>query len=121
MKDLAEDYRAIWKKDRGLLWWMAVNFLLNLWLFLTPIVNLNSSHPKVWARYSDVSTGYQQSDWWYLISFSIIAVALGIGHTLMSARLFTKRGKDIARLFLGVSVAISIIALRFLMSILGEG
>jgi hypothetical protein len=39
----------------------------------------------------------------------------------MSARLFTKRGKDIARLFLGVSVAITIIALRFLMSILGEG
>lgn len=121
MKDLAEDYKAIWKKDRGLLGWMAVNFLLNLWLFLMPIVNLNSSHPKVWARYSDVSTGYQQSDWWYLISFSIIAVVLGIGHILMSARLFTKRGKDIARLFLGVSIAITIIALRFLMSILGEG
>ncbi len=121
MKDLAEDYKAIWKKDRGLLGWMAVNFLLNLWLFLMPIVNLNSSHPKVWARYSDVSTGYQQSDWWYLISFSIIAVVLGVGHILMSARLFTKRGKDIARLFLGVSMAITIIALRFLMSILGEG
>ena len=111
MKDLAEDYKAIWKKDRGLLGWMAVNFLLNLWLFLMPIVNLNSSHPKVWARYSDVSTGYQQSDWWYLISFSIIAVVLGVGHILMSAR----------RLFLGVSMAITIIALRFLMSILGEG
>ena len=121
MKDLAEDYKAIWKKDRGLLGWMAVNFLLNLWLFLMPIVNLNSSHPKVWARYSDVSTGYQQSDWWYLISFSIIAVVLGVGHILMSARLFTKRGKDIARLFLGVSMAITIIAIRFLMSILGEG
>ena len=121
MKDLAEDYKAIWKKDRGLLWWMIANFLLNLWQFLVPIVNLNSNRPKVRARYSDISSGYQQSDWWYLISFSIIAVAIGVGHTLMSARLFTKRGKDIARLFLGVSVAITIIALRFLMSILGEG
>ncbi len=121
MKELAEDYKAIWKKDRGLLWWMAVNFLLNLWLFLTPIVNLNSSRPKIWARYSDISNGYEQSDWWYLISFSIIAVALGVGHTLLCARLFTKRGKDIARLFLGVSMVITIIALRFLMSILGEG
>lgn len=121
MKELADDYRAIWKKDRSLLWWMAVNFLLNVWLFLLPIINFDPARPKIWARYSDISSGYEQSDWWYLFSFSLIALALGVGHTVVSARLFTKRGKDIARLFLGVSVAITIIALRFLISILGEG
>ena len=126
MKDLAEDFRAIWKKDRNLLWWMAVNFLLNLWLFLLPIVNFDSSRPKIYARYFDSPQfynvgGYQSSDWWYLFSFSLIALAIGIGHTVLSARLFTKRGKDVSRLFLGVSVAITIIALRFLMNILGEG
>ena len=121
MKDLAEDYRAIWKKDRGLLWWMAVNFLLNLWLFLLPILNFDPAHPKIYARYTDIGRGYQSSDWWYLFSFSLIALAIGVGHTVLSARLFTKRGKDIARLFLGVSVAITIVALRFLMNILGEG
>ena len=121
MKELAEDFRAIWKKDRNLLWWMATNFVLNLWLFVVPIVNLDPSHPKVWARYSDISNGYQQSEWWYLLSFSVIAIAIGVGHTIMGARVFSKRGKDIARLFLGVSVIITIVALRFLMSILGEG
>lgn len=121
MKDLAEDFKAIWKKDRSLLWWMAVNFLLNVWLFLIPIINFNPAHPKIWARYSDISNGYEQSEWWYLFSFSLIALAIGVGHTVVGARLFTKRGKDISRLFLGVSVAITIIALRFLMSILGEG
>ena len=121
MKDLAEDYKAIWKKDRGLLGWMAVNFLLNLWLFLMPIVNLNSSHPKVWARYSDVSTGYQQSDWWYLISFSIIALAVGVGHNMISVLIHTRYGKDVARLFLGISCAILAFAAFFLMHIVEEG
>ena len=121
MKELAEDYKAIWKKDRGLLWWMGANFLLNLWLFLVPFFSLDSSHPKIWARYSDISNGYQQSEWWYLLSFSIIAIAIGVGHTIIGARIFSKRGKDISILFLGVSCAITIVALRFLMSILGEG
>ena len=121
MKELADDFRAVWKKDRGLFGWMAVNLLLNAWLFLLPIVSSSSAHPKIWARYSDISNGYQQSEWWYLGSFALIAVAIGVGHTLMSARLSTKRGKDIARLFLGVSIAMAIIAIKFLMSIIGEG
>ncbi|MBR6168358.1 hypothetical protein IKQ74_00205 [Candidatus Saccharibacteria bacterium] len=121
MKELAEDFKAIWKKDRGLLCWMAVNLLLNVWLFLLPIVNFDPGRPKIWARYSDISSGYEQSNWWYLFSFSLVALALGIGHTVVGAKLFMKRGKDIARLFLGVSIAITIVALRFLMSILGEG
>lgn len=121
MKDLAEDFKSIWKKDRGLIWWMAVQFALSAWLFLLPLVNLNPGRPKVWARYSDISNGYAQSDWWYLSSFAVIAIALGIGHNLIGARLYTKRGKDIARLFLGVSIAITIIAIRFLASLIGEG
>lgn len=121
MKELADDFRAVWKKDRGLFGWMAVNLLLNAWLFLLPIVSSSSTHPKIWARYSDISSGYEQSDWWYLFSFSLVALALGIGHTIVGVKLFMKRGKDISRLFLGVSIAITIIALRFLIGILGEG
>lgn len=121
MKELAEDYKSIFKKDRGLLWWMGLDFLLSVWLFVLPIANLDPAKPKVWARYSDIGNGYSQGDWWYLLSFSILAIVLGVGHVLISARLYTKRGKDIARLFLGMSVAIIIIAIRFLMSIVGEG
>lgn len=121
MKDLAEDFKAIWKKDRRLLWWMAAQFAVGVWLFLLPIINLNPNRPKVWARYSDISSGYAQSDWWYLISFAVIAVVLGIGHNLLSAKLFGKRGGDIARLFLGVSIMITIIGIRFLISLIGEG
>ena len=92
-----------------------------MFLFLLPLLNLDPSRPKVWARYSDINNGYSQGDWYYLIAFSVLAVTLGVGHILISARLFTRRGKDMARLFLGVSMAIAIIAIRFLLSIIGEG
>jgi hypothetical protein len=121
MKELAEDYKTIWKKDRGLLCWMGANFLLNLWLFLVPFFSLDSSHPKIWARYSDIDNGYAQSDWWYLLGFSLIAIAMGIGHTLLAARLWTKRGKDLARLFLFISMIILVVGIRFLLNIVGEG
>ena len=121
MKDLAEDFKSIAKKDKPLFVWMAANFLLSLWLFFIPLFNLNAGRAKIWARYSDINNGYSQGDWYYLISFSILAITLGVGHILLSARLFTRRGKDMARLFLGVSMAIAIIAIRFLLSIVGEG
>ncbi len=121
MKELATDFKTIFKKDRGLFGWMVVQLGLSVWLFLLPILNLAPSKSKVWARYSDINNGYAQSDWYYLISFSVIAVCFGIVHILISARLFSKRGKDIARLFLGVSMAICVIAIHFLSSIIGEG
>lgn len=121
MKELAEEIKTIWKKDRGLFWWIAVQFLIATVLFVLPIINLNPSKPKVYARYSDISNGYSSDDWWYLISFSIIALTLGIGHNLLSIKLYTKRGKDIARLFLGVSIVMTVIAIKFLLSIIGEG
>ena len=120
MKELAEDFRTIWKKDKRLFVWMGAQFIMGVWLFLLPIINLNPNRPKVWARYSDISSGYAQSDWWYLISFSVIAIVLGIGHNLLSAKLYGKRGGDIARLFLGVSIIITIVAIRFLLSLIGE-
>ncbi|MBP5634078.1 hypothetical protein J6X09_00055 [Candidatus Saccharibacteria bacterium] len=121
MKELAEDFKSIAKKDRSLFVWMAVNFLLSLWLFLIPIFDLKPGRIKVWARYSDIYRGYEQSDWWYLTSFALIALAMGVGHILLAARLHTKRGKDIARLLLGASILILAIGIKFLLSIVGEG
>lgn len=121
MKDLAEDFKSIAKKDKPLFAWMAVNFLLSLWYFLIPLFNLNAGRAKIWARYSDIDNGYAQSDWWYLLAFAILAITLGVGHTLIAARLYTKRGKDVARLFLFISSLIIVIGIRFLFNIVGEG
>ncbi|MBP5633466.1 hypothetical protein J6X13_00840 [Candidatus Saccharibacteria bacterium] len=120
MKELAEDFKSIAKKDRSLFWWMTIDFLLSLWLFLIPIFRLVPGGPRIWVWYSDINS-YGQSDWWYLLGFSIVALTLGVGHILLAARLWSKRGKDIARLFLAVSTIIILIGVKFLLNIVGEG
>ena len=99
---------------------MIVQFGLGAWLFLLPLLNLNPSKAKTWIRYSDIGNGYMQNDWWYSIAFSVVALALGIGHNLLGARVYTKRGRDVARLFMGISILTTIIAIHFLASIFGE-
>ena len=121
MKEISEDFKAILTKDRGLLGWMLVQFGLGAWLFLMPLLNLHPAKLKVWVRYSDVGNGYIQNDWWYMIAFSVVAATFMIGHNLLGARLYTKRGKDVARLFLGVSIVMTIVAIHFLKNILGDG
>ena len=121
MKELAEDFKSIAKKDRNLFWWMTIDFLLSLWLFLIPLFNLNTGLSQPWLVYSDVYGGYDKREWWYLYAFSMVALTLGIGHILLAARLYSKRGKDIARLFLGISMIIIVIGIVFLSNILGEG
>ena len=120
MKQLAEDFGAIFKRDRSFIIWMVVNFGLGLWLFLESLFRLDPTSRLYW-RYSGVVNSYDDGAWWYMLSFSIIAIALGAGHILISARLHSKRGKDVARLFLGASCVIIIVALHALLSLVGRG
>lgn len=121
MKELREEFKIIAEKDRGLFGWMAVQFLVGLWLFLLAVFNLDPSHPKVWAQYSDINSGYAEYDWWYLWAFALMGLVFGVGHVLIGAKMYKKRGKDVARLFLGVGIAVALVAVRFFMNILGEG
>lgn len=120
MKQLATDFEAIFKRDKSLVIWMIVNFGLSVWLFFEAIFHLNAGNAVVYSRYSDINNGYSMSGWWYFLSFAIIAIVMGAGHILIAARLHNRRGKDVARLFLGVSCALLVIALRVLMSIVGD-
>ena len=120
MNELVEDFKLIWKKDKGLIIWMVLNFALSGGLFFVAIWNLEPSVTRYFARYSDMAS-YSSESWWYLFSFAILAVVMGVGHTLLAARLFKKRGKDIARLFLGTSMAMLVVAVVFLGNIVGEG
>jgi len=121
MKELMANFKTIFKKDRGLLIWMILLFVSSVVLFLIPVFRLNPAQPKVWARYSDIDNGYSQGDWWYLLSFSVLALSLGVGHILLAVKMFSKRGKDFTRLFLGISIVIVLVAIHFVSTLLGEG
>lgn len=120
MKQLAADFEAIFKRDRSLIVWMLIDFALSVWLFFECILHLDPSSPVYW-RYSDIAGGYQPDSWWYIAGFAVMSIVLGAGHVLIAARLHTKRGKDVSRLFLGISCAIIIVALHALFSLVGRG
>ncbi|MDR3298055.1 MAG: hypothetical protein LBT19_01625 [Candidatus Nomurabacteria bacterium] len=121
MKELIQDFKSIYHHDRRVLIMMVFLFLASAFLVFTPIFTLNSATPKIWARYSDITRGYAEGDWWYLLSLSVLGVTLGIAHVLIAARIYSKRGASTALLFLGISLAIVFIASAFLIKILGEG
>ena len=121
MKELISDFKAIYHHDRRILLMMAFLFAASVLLVLLPLLNLSAATPKIWARYSDITRGYSEGSWWYLLSFSILGLTLGISHILIAARLYTKRSASVALLFLGISLAVVLIAIAFLTKILGEG
>ena len=100
---------------------MAVLLLMGVVLFLLPILSLNPAVSKTWVRYSDIDGGYAEGSWWYLLSFSVLAVLMSIVHCLIGAKLYTKRGANVAIMFLLVSIVIVLMAIAFLIKILGRG
>lgn len=121
MKELAENFKSIYKNDRRVLIAMILLFLIGATLTLVPIFNLNPATPKIWAKYSDITQGYAEGDWWYLLSFSVLGIILSIVHVLIAARLYAKRGTSTAMMFLIISICVAFIAGAFLIKILGEG
>ena len=121
MNSLSKDFKEVAKKDKKFFIWMLVTFLSSAVVFVIPLLNLSSTRVKIISGYSDIGSGYWRSDWWYLISFSIIALAVGVGHNMISVLIHTRYGKDVARLFLGISCAILAFAAFFLMHIVEEG
>jgi hypothetical protein len=121
VKELISDFKLIYRNDRKVLVAMIFLLLAGVILFLLPLLNLNPAIPRTWVRYSDINNGYAEGSWWYLLSFSVLAVIMSIGHCLIGARAYSKRGAGVAMLFLMVSIAMVLMAIAFLLKILGRG
>jgi len=121
VKELLADFRAIYRNDRKVLVMMMILLVAGAILFLLPILNLNPAISKTWVRYSDINSGYAEGGWWYLLSFSVLAILMSIGHCLIGAKLYSKRGASVAMMFLMISVAVVLFAIAYLLKILGRG
>ena len=121
MKELISDFKSIYRNDRQVLVTMMILLVAGAVLCLLPILNLNPVISKTWVRYSDINSGYAEGGWWYLLSFSVLAVIMSVGHCLIGARLYAKRGAGVALLFLAISIAVVLMATAYLLKILGRG
>ncbi len=119
--ELLADFKLVLRKKRDVFAMMIVLCLMNIPLFIAPIVTLDSSLPKMKVRFSDIYTRvFSQEVWYYMLAFSLLAVVLGLGHNLIALRLTKKRGPAVAKLFLGASMMVTVFAFAFLMRILTE-
>lgn len=119
--ELLADFKLVLRKKRDVFAMMIVLCLMNIPLFIAPIVTLDSSLPKMKVRFSDIYTRvFSQEVWYYMLAFSLLAVVLGLGHNLIALRLTKKRGAAVAKLFLGASMMVTVFAFAFLMRILTE-
>ena len=121
MKELVADFGEIYRNDRRVLVAMVVLMLAGVVLFLLPILNINPAVSKIWARYSDIDSGYAEGSWWYILSFSVLALLLSVGHCMLGAKLYVKRGASVALFFVILSTGMVLLAAAFLLKILGRG
>lgn len=120
MKELKEDLIDIYYNDRSILILAFFNFFIALGLFIFSIVHLNPNDPVVKIGYGDIG-GYRDGAWSDLIAFPLLAVTFGILHSLLSVRIFHKRGGSMAKFFLIATIFLSLGALLVLIRLLGEG
>lgn len=119
--ELLADFKLVLRKKRDVFAMMIILCLMNIPLFIAPIVTLDGSLPKMKVRFSDIYTRvFSQEVWYYMLAFSLLAVVLGLGHNLIALRLTKKRGAAVAKLFLGASIMVTVFAFAFLMRILTE-
>ena len=120
-KELINDFRKVYRKQREVVISMIALFIMNVVLFLTPIFNLNATLPKIRVRFSDVyDKVFDQAGWYYLLTFSLLAVIIGLGHNFIAARIASRQGKHLALIFLALSMLLTAFAICFLFKILSE-
>ena len=120
MKSFRETFLSIFRKDKGIIRWMIVNFLVGLFVFVFSIFQLNPDSAVVKIGYGDIG-GYKDGSWTDMIVFPIFAFVVGVLHSMIAVRIFEKKGAGTAKVFLVVSFLILIGIFVVLIRLLGEG
>ena len=120
MKNLKKLLAKIFKEDRAVIYFMIGNFLLSVVLFVAGIVNLKPNSAVVKIAYGDVG-GYVDGKWTDMLVFPMLAVLLGVVHSGLFLRIYEKYGKNIAIIFIVMTMLITVGALFVLFRLLGEG
>ncbi len=119
MKDLKTDFIKIYQTERGLLLFMIINLLISLGLFIFSILSLNPNASVVKVGYGDIG-GYHDGTWIGLLTFPILAVIYGVFHSILSIRIFHKRGSGMAKFFLITTTGLILATILVLVRLLGE-
>ena len=119
MRTFKEDLISIYSSERGLLILMILNLLLSIVLLIFSIVNLNPNSAVVKVGYGDIG-GYRDGMWTDMIAFPLLAILFGFLHSLLTLRIFHKRGGGMAKFFAITTTALILGTGLVLVRLLGE-
>ena len=120
MKYLKTDIVDIYKNERSMLILIIFNILLSIALLVFSIINLNPNSTVVKIGYGDIG-GYRDGTWTDMIAFPLLAVVFGFLHTMLTLRIFHKRGGGMAKFFSITTTALILATWLVLVRLLGEG
>ena len=119
MKKILDLFKDIYSEHRGLLILLIVNFLLSAALFIHSLVTLSPTSSVVRVGYGDIS-GYRDGAWTGMLVFPLVAVLFGVLHSALAVRIFQKNGEDLAKVFIIVTMVLTIGTFMVLGRLLGE-
>ena len=134
MKSLSESFRKIFKEDRGFLGLVCLMILIGVILFIYTLIKINTGKTLMYVGYGDIgeftggeiaslwsSGGYRAGGMTEMIAFPIMMIVLGVFHSLLAVRIYERKGKGVAKMFLLLSFLMMVGVIITLMRLLGEG
>lgn len=85
--------------------------------WLMGVVNLKPSGSAVKIAYSDLS-GYKDGNWKEMLVFPLMAGVLAILHNFLAVRIYEKKGRTLAKVFVIVSILINILGVTIFVRLL---
>ena len=120
MQSFREDFSKIFQTERGVVVLMVVNLLLSIGLMVFAIISLNPNAAVVKTGYGDIG-GYRDGTWIDMLAYPLLAVVFGVLHSLLTVRIFHKRGSGMAKFFLLTTTMLILGTFLVLIRTLGEG
>ena len=99
---------------------MGINLLLSIVFAIYAATHLNPDASVVKIGYGDIG-GYRDGSWVDMLAFPLFAIVFGLLHSLLSVRIFHKRGSGMTKFFLITTTMLILGVFLVLIRVLGEG
>ena len=119
MKTFKEDIIKIYQTEKGIATLIVLNLIFSIVLLVFSIVNLNPNSTVVKIGYGDIG-GYRDGAWFDMIAFPILTFIFGVLHSLLTIKIFHKRGSGMAKFFIITTIALVMGTFLVLIRLLGE-
>ncbi len=106
-------------KERRIIFALACLFLMIFIFSLYVGFNIHQNELKLVTHYTAFgTTNFYRDKWYYLLSFVVFGMTVGVVHTLIAMKLIALKGVELTLSFLWLSVVIIFIALAITYQVL---